>query len=51
MGQPPNDPTQPAIDAEQWLHMYQQMLKIRLFEEQTNELYTLAATIASGLAQ
>ncbi len=31
-----------AIDPEQWLHMYQQMLKIRLFEEQTNELYTRA---------
>ncbi len=26
-------------DREDWLHMYQQMLKIRLFEEQVNELY------------
>jgi TPP-dependent pyruvate/acetoin dehydrogenase alpha subunit len=30
------------VDNEQWLHMYQQMLKIRLFEEQVNELYTSA---------
>jgi len=29
-------------DAELWLHMYQQMLRIRLFEEQVNELYTTA---------
>jgi pyruvate dehydrogenase E1 component alpha subunit len=29
-------------DAELWLHMYQQMLRIRLFEEQVNELYTSA---------
>ena len=27
------------IDREQWLHMYQQMYKIRAFEEQVNELY------------
>jgi len=27
------------IDREQWLHMYQQMFKIRAFEEQVNELY------------
>ncbi len=26
-------------DVEQWLHMYQQMSKIRLFEEKVNELY------------
>ncbi len=29
-------------DVEQWLHMYQQMAKIRAFEEQVNELYTSA---------
>ena len=29
-----------AVDREQWLHMYQQMLKIRVFEEHVNELYT-----------
>lgn len=27
------------IDREQWLHMYEQMFKIRVFEEQVNELY------------
>jgi len=32
----------PTTDAEHWLHMYQQMLKIRVFEEQVNELYTSA---------
>jgi len=31
-----------ATDVEHWLHMYQQMLKIRVFEEQVNELYTSA---------
>lgn len=31
-----------TLDAEQWLHIYQQMLKIRAFEEQVNELYTSA---------
>ncbi len=31
-----------AIDREQWLHMYQQMLKIRAFEEQVNDLYLTA---------
>ena len=31
-----------AIDLEQWLQMYQQMCKIRAFEEQANELYTSA---------
>jgi len=30
------------IDREQWLHMYQQMFKIRAFEEQVNELYQSA---------
>jgi len=28
-----------SVDVEQWLHMYEQMMKIRLFEEQINELY------------
>jgi TPP-dependent pyruvate/acetoin dehydrogenase alpha subunit len=28
-----------SIDVEQWLHMYEQMLKIRNFEETVNELY------------
>jgi acetoin:2,6-dichlorophenolindophenol oxidoreductase subunit alpha len=33
--------TQPlAVKQEQWLHMYEQMLKIRVFEEHVNELYT-----------
>lgn len=35
--------TQPdynEIDPEQWLHMYEQMSKIRAFEENANELYT-----------
>lgn len=31
-----------TVDREQWLHMYQQMLKIRVFEEHANELYTSA---------
>ena len=35
-------------DAEQWLHMYEQMVKIREFEEKVNELYTQA--IMPGLA-
>ncbi len=30
------------VDAEQWLHIYQQMIKIREFEEKVNELYTSA---------
>ena len=30
------------IDREQWLHMYEQMFKIRAFEEQVNELYQAA---------
>lgn len=29
-----------SIDTEQWLHMYQQMYKIRAFEIRANELYT-----------
>ena len=30
------------VDREQWLHMYEQMFKIRTFEEQVNELYQSA---------
>ncbi len=30
------------VDREQWLHMYEQMLKIRVFEEHVNMLYTTA---------
>src|SRR6266545_6838690 len=30
------------VDREQWLHMYEQMFKIRSFEEQVNELYQAA---------
>src|SRR5262245_13309500 len=33
---------QPAGDTDRWLRMYRQMLTIRLFEEQVNELYTSA---------
>jgi pyruvate dehydrogenase E1 component alpha subunit len=29
-----------SVDREQWLHMYEQMFKIRTFEEHVNELYT-----------
>lgn len=36
------------LDIEQYLHMYQQMVKIREFEEKVNELYTNA--IMPGLA-
>ncbi|MBI1294173.1 ABC transporter substrate-binding protein [bacterium] len=32
----------PSIDTEQWLHMYEQMCKIRAFEDAANELYTSA---------
>jgi TPP-dependent pyruvate/acetoin dehydrogenase alpha subunit len=43
---------QPRADAkiavEKWLRMYRQMLRIRLFEEQVNELYTRA--LMPGLA-
>jgi pyruvate dehydrogenase E1 component alpha subunit len=31
-----------AVDREEWLHMYEQMFKIRTFEEHVNELYTSA---------
>lgn len=30
------------VDREEWLHMYEQMFKIRTFEEHVNELYTSA---------
>jgi TPP-dependent pyruvate/acetoin dehydrogenase alpha subunit len=33
------DSSMSDVDREQWLHMYQQMFKIRAFEEQVNELY------------
>src|SRR5437870_2829694 len=32
----------PAGERERWLHMYEQMLKIRIFEEHVNQLYTSA---------
>jgi len=32
----------PADERERWLSMYEQMLKIRIFEEHVNELYTSA---------
>jgi TPP-dependent pyruvate/acetoin dehydrogenase alpha subunit len=38
----------PSVDVEQWLHMYQQMVKIREFEEKVNELYVNA--LMPGLA-
>jgi TPP-dependent pyruvate/acetoin dehydrogenase alpha subunit len=31
-----------TVDREQWLHMYAQMVKIRIFEENVNDLYTSA---------
>lgn len=43
-----NSPTLPpldgmdAVDREQWVHMYQQMAKIRAFEDQANQLYLSA---------
>jgi TPP-dependent pyruvate/acetoin dehydrogenase alpha subunit len=37
-----------ATDVEQWLHAYQQMAKIRAFEEKVNELYMKA--LMPGLA-
>ena len=37
-----------AMDKERWLHAYRQMVSIRLFEEQVNELYTRA--LMPGLA-
>src|SRR5271156_5697335 len=45
-----SDPTRTSIGAgvEKWLRMYRQMLAIRLFEENVNELYTRA--LMPGLA-
>lgn len=31
-----------SLDGEKWLHMYEQMFRIREFEQQVNELYTTA---------
>src|SRR5262249_37584779 len=36
------DRERPADESDRWLRMYWQMLTIRLFEEQVNELYTSA---------
>ncbi len=36
------------VKADKWLHMYRQMLRIRLFEEHVNDLYTRA--LMPGLA-
>lgn len=33
---------QPALEREEWLHMYEQMARIRAFEEQVDELYRSA---------
>ena len=38
----------PTHDVEQWLHVYEQMTKIREFEEKVNELYMKA--LMPGLA-
>jgi pyruvate dehydrogenase E1 component alpha subunit len=43
-----SDLAQTSPDVEHWLHMYEQMVKIREFEEKVNELYTRA--IMPGLA-
>jgi acetoin:2,6-dichlorophenolindophenol oxidoreductase subunit alpha len=40
--------TKTAIDVEQWLRMYRQMVRIRVFEEHVNQLYTRA--LMPGLA-
>jgi pyruvate dehydrogenase E1 component alpha subunit len=40
--------TDSAINVESWLRMYRQMVRIRLFEEQVNQLYTRA--LMPGLA-
>jgi len=37
-----------AVQRDKWIHMYRQMVSIRLFEEQVNELYTRA--LMPGLA-
>ena len=36
------NPSETELDAEHWLHAYEQMIKIRTFEEAANELYTSA---------
>jgi TPP-dependent pyruvate/acetoin dehydrogenase alpha subunit len=36
------NPPMPDVDREEWLHMYEHMCKIRMFEEQVNELYQSA---------
>ena len=38
----PERETDRDVDREEWLHMYEQMAKIRAFEEQVNELYQAA---------
>jgi TPP-dependent pyruvate/acetoin dehydrogenase alpha subunit len=40
--------TEPTSEKDRWLHAYRQMVRIRLFEEQVNELYTRA--LMPGLA-
>jgi len=40
--------TKSELEIEQWLHMYRNMVMIRLFEEQVNDLYTRA--LMPGLA-
>src|SRR5215470_17571942 len=37
-----SDQPQAGADAQRWLDMYHQMLQIRAFEEQVNELYQTA---------
>lgn len=44
----PKAKTEPCAETEQWLRAYRQMVRIRLFEEQVNELYTRA--LMPGLA-
>ncbi len=39
---PDGDLALPEVDREEWLHMYEQMFKIRTFEEHVNELYQSA---------
>jgi pyruvate dehydrogenase E1 component alpha subunit len=45
---PTQSQTHPEVSAEKALRMYRQMIRIRLFEEQVNELYTRA--LMPGLA-
>jgi acetoin:2,6-dichlorophenolindophenol oxidoreductase subunit alpha len=44
----PETSGQPSTEKEKWLRAYRQMVRIRLFEEQVNELYTRA--LMPGLA-